>query len=119
MLKPTGSSGLAGSPNVFALVCRNGEDEAVIADGLFAGEALEWVGATAGAVRVKVFQSGLVLAVLVAVAAGNAYASAPEWTSQHWYESTDRGRTWARRREPIDGLPVITLSRGSMTGWDG
>jgi hypothetical protein len=118
-LKPTGSSGLGAPLNVFTLVARTGGHEAVIADWLFAGEALEWVGATAGAVRVAVFEAGPLLVVRVATASGNAYASAPEWTKRTWYESTDRGLTWARRQEPVDGVPVIELSLGSMTGWDG
>jgi hypothetical protein len=118
-LKPTGSSGLGEPLNVFTLVARVGGEEAVITDGLFAGEALEWVGATAGAVRVAVFEAGPVLVVRVATAAGNAYAPAPEWTTRNWYESRDHGHTWARRQGPVDGVPVIELSLGSMTGWDG
>jgi hypothetical protein len=118
-LKPTGSSGLGAPSNVFTLVARVGGEEAMIADRLFAGEALEWVGATAGAVRVAVFEAGPVLVVRVATAGGNAYAPVPEWTTRKWYESRDRGHTWARRQEPVDGVPVIELSLGGMTGWDG
>jgi hypothetical protein len=117
-LKPTGSSGLGAPSNVFTLVARVGGEEAVIADRLFAGEALEWVGATAGAVRVAVYESGPLLVVRVATASGNAYASAPEWTTQAWYESADHGHTWSRREKPVEGTPAIKLSLGSVTGWD-
>lgn len=109
-LKPTGSSGLGSPLNVFALVAWIDGDEAVIADWLFAGEALEWVGSTLGGVQVAVFESGPVLVVRVATASGSGYEATPESTSQRWYESTDGGRTWARRPGPVDGVPVIELS---------
>lgn len=118
-LKPTGSSGLGSPANVYTLVARIGGDEAVIADWLFAGEALEWVGSTLGGVRVAVFESGAALVVRVATASGSGYAATPESTSRQWYESTDGGHTWARRPGPVDGVPVIELSLGDMPGWDG